>query len=57
MSHDAYVLVRGARLERTIGKYAARRYVELHLINLANFALWTQCRVLANAERAGLCTL
>ena len=52
--NDAQILVRGARLERTIGAYAARRYVERHLSNMAHMSLWTQCRVLANAERAGL---
>ena len=54
MTHDAAILVRAARLERTIGPYASRRYVERHLINLAHMALWTQCRVLARAERAGI---
>jgi len=50
---DAYYLVRAARLERTIGPFAARRYMERH-VSLQNQPLWTQCRVLARAERAGL---
>ena len=52
--NDSQILVRGARLERTVGPYAARRYVERHLSNKAHMALWTICRVMARAERAGL---
>lgn len=52
--NDAQILVRGARLERTVGPYAARRYVERHLSNKAHMSLWTICRVMARAERAGI---
>jgi hypothetical protein len=53
MTHDAKILVHAARLEHIIGAFAARRYVEKRLINPANMRLWTQCRVMARAERAG----
>jgi hypothetical protein len=52
--NDAQILVRGARLERTVGAWAARRYVEKRIRNKAHMTLWTICRVMARAERAGL---
>ena len=52
--NDAQILVRGARLERTVGAWAAKRYVEKRLSNKAHITLWTICRVMARAERAGI---
>lgn len=50
---QAQIIVRAARLERTIGPYAARRYMEKHT-DRRNWPIWTIARVLARAERVGL---
>ena len=50
---QAQIIVRAARLERTIGQYAARRYMERH-VDRRNWPIWTIARVLARAERAGI---
>ena len=50
---QAQIIVRAARLERTIGRYAARRYMEKH-VDRRNWPLLTIARVLACAERAGI---
>jgi hypothetical protein len=47
------IIVRAARLERTIGRFAARRYMERN-VDRRNWPIWTIARVLARAERAGL---
>ena len=52
MSQSDYI-VRAARLERTIGRYAARRYMERN-VDRRNWPIYTIARVLACAERAGL---
>ncbi len=52
MSQSDYI-ARAARLERTIGRYAARRYMERN-VDRRNWPIYTIARVLACAERAGL---
>lgn len=52
MSQSDY-LARAARLERTIGRYAARRYMERN-VDRRNWPIYTIARVLACAERNGL---
>lgn len=49
---DSYYIVRAARLERTIGKFAARRYMERN-VTPRNWPIYTLARVLENAKRAG----
>jgi hypothetical protein len=50
---QSYYLARAARLERIIGKFAARRYMERHVLP-RNWPIYTIARVLACAERAGI---
>lgn len=50
---ESYYIVRAARLERTIGEWAARRYMEKH-VSRRNWSIYTTARVLACAERAGI---
>ena len=52
MSQSDYI-VRAARLERTIGRFAALRYMQRN-VDRRNWPIWTIARVLARAERAGL---
>lgn len=50
---ESYYIVRAARLERTIGKFAARRYMERN-VDRRNWPIYTIARILACAERAGI---
>ena len=52
MTQSDYI-ARAARLERTIGRYAAMRYMQRN-VERRNWSIYTIARVLARCEIAGI---